>query len=193
MKNISIVFAFLSIALVSCGETEVGTDLSGANSTTTVTTATNGTSDNSWASKLSNTFWEKECSSYNKLSTDELVDEWNVKISLSIDESLTSTYRIEYFHPTDTECGSMLWNALYMSTFDIRGKIISDESIEVNGLNETFVYSSRDETLSSNYTLLYLNSEKLYFGQKSSLRLGETVDTRHSSISLDDYFTQIAN
>jgi len=143
--------------------------------------------------KLSNTSWEKECSPYNKFSSDELKDVWNVKIKLSIDSSLKSTYRTEYFHPTDTECGSMMFDALDISKFDITGKVISEESIEANGLNETFTYNSGNRDLHPNYTLIYIDSEKLYFGQKSASNFGETLETRHSSISLDNYFTQIIN
>jgi hypothetical protein len=142
---------------------------------------------------LSNTSWEKECSAYNKLSSDELNDSWNVKIELSIDSSLKSTYRTEFFHPTDTKCDSMMFNTLDISTFEVTGKVISEESIEAYGLNETFTYHSDNSVPSPSYTLIYIDSEKLYFGQKSGTNLGKTPETRHSSISLDDYFSQIIN
>lgn len=179
MKNILITTALLTMVLCSCGGSE-------GNSTTEI-------SKTDFKAKLSNTSWEKECSPYNKFSSDELANAWNVKIKLSIDSSLKSTYRTEYFHPADTECNSMMWDALDISNFDIIGKIISEESIEANGLNETFTYNSGNQDLPLNYTLIYIDSEKLYFGQKSSSNLGGTPETRHTSISLDNYFTQIIN
>ena len=69
--------------------------------------------------------------------------------------------------------------------------MISEESIKANGLNEIFSYNSDNRDLPPNYTLIYIDSEKLYFGQKSGLNLGETLKTRHSSISLNNYFRQI--
>ncbi len=179
MKNILITIALSSIALFSCGGSEGG--------------ATTKTSKNAFKTKLSNTTWEKSCSPYNKFPSDELKDAWNIKIKLTIDSSLKSTYRTEYFRPTDTECDSMMFDALDISGFEITGKVISEESIEANGLNETFIYNSDNRDLSLNYTLIYINSEKLYFGQKSGSNLGETPETRHSSVSLDDYFSQIIN
>ena len=179
MKNILITIALSSMVLSSCGgsEGDVATE----------------TSKSDFKAKLTNTSWGKECSPYNKFSSDELKDVWNVKIKLSIDSSLKSTYRTEYFHPADTECGSMMFDALDISKFDITGKVISEESIEANGLNEIFTYNSGNRDLPPNYTLIYIDSEKLYFGQKSAANLGVTLETRHSSISLDDYFTQIIN
>lgn len=179
MKNIWVIIVLSSMVLSSCG----GSDGDAATET----------SKSDFKVKLSNTSWEKECSPYNKFSSNELKDVWNVKIKLSIDSSLKSTYRTEYFHPADTECGSMMFDALDISKFDITGKVISEESIEANGLNETFTYNSGNRDLRPNYTLIYIDSEKLYFGQKSASNFGETLETRHSSISLDNYFTQIIN
>ncbi len=177
MKSIWITITLSSMVLFSCGGSEEGADTE--------------TSKSDFNAKLSNTSWEKECSPYNKFSSDELKDAWNVKIKLSIDSSLKSTYRTEYFHPTDTKCGSMMFDALDISKFDITGKVISEESVEANGLNETFTYNSGKRDLPPSYTLIYIDSEKLYFGQKSAENLGETPETRHSSISLDHYFRQI--
>ncbi len=84
----------------------------------------------------------------------------------------------------------MIFDTIDISNLEIKGKTISDESIEAYHLNETFTYNSEDD-LPPNYTLIYLNSERLYFGQSSGENLGESEDKRHSSIVLDDYFTQI--
>jgi len=179
MKNILITIALSSIVLFSCGGSEGD--------------AATETSKSDLKVKLSNTSWEKECSPYNKFSSDELKDVWNVKIKLSIDSSLKSTYRTEYFHPTDTKCDDMMFDAMDISRFDITGKVISEESIEAYGLNETFIFNSENSDPLPSYTLMYFDSEKLYFGQKSGSNLGKTPETRHSSISLDDYFSQIIN
>ena len=177
MKNLSITIAVSSMFLFSCGGSEGD--------------AATETSKKDFAANLLDTSWEKECSPYNKLSSDESKDSWNVKIKLSIDSSLKSTYRTEYFHPTDTKCDSMMFDTLDISKFEIIGKVISEESIEANGLNETFTYNTDNIDFPPSYTLIYIASEKLYFGQKSGSNLGKTPETRHSSISLDDYFSQI--
>lgn len=171
--------ALSSIILFSCGGSEGGGDT--------------GTSNTDLAASLSNTSWETACSSYLKIPNDELTDLWNVKIKLSIDSSLESTYKTEFYHPADTECDFLLFDTLDISTFAITGNVISEESIEANGLNETFIYNSDNRDLPVNYTLIYIHSEKLYFGQSSGENLGETPATRHSSISLDNYFMQIIN
>jgi len=179
MKNLSITIALSSMFLFSCGGSEGD--------------AATETPKKDFLVNLPNTSWEKECSPYNKLSSDEFKGLWNVKIKLSIDSSLKSTYRTEFFHPTDTECNSMMFDILDISKFEIIGKVISEESIEANGLNETFIYNSDSIDLPPSYTLIYIDSEKLYFGQKSDSNLGITPETRHSSISLDDFFYQIIN
>jgi hypothetical protein len=177
MKNIWIAIVFSAMVLSSCGGSEGG--------------SANATSTSDFQAKLSNTSWEKECSAYNKFPSDELKDAWNVKIKLSIDSELNATYRTEYFHPNDTKCNSMMFDALDISKFDIRGKLISEESIDANGLNETFTYNSGNRDLPPNYTLIYIDSEKLYFGQKNAKNSGKTLETRHSSISLNHYFRKI--
>jgi len=177
MKNSWIAIVFSSMALSSCGGSEGGS----ANETLT----------SDFQAKLSNTSWVKECSAYNKFSSDELKDAWNVKIKLSIDFSLNSTYRTEYFHPNDMKCNSMMFDTMDVSKFDIRGKVISEESIDANGLNETFTYNSGNRDLPPNYTLIYIDGEKLYFGQRSAKNSGKTLEARHSSISLNNYFRKV--
>jgi len=179
MKNISITVALSSMILFSCGgsEGDVATE----------------TSKKDLIENLSNTSWKKECFPYNNLSSDDSKVLWYVDIRLSIDSSLKSTYRTEFFRLTDTKCDSMMFDTLDISKFEITGKVISEESIEAYGLNEIFIYNSDNSDPPPNYTLIYIDSEKLYFGQKSSSNLGETPETRHSSISLDNYFTQIIN
>ncbi|TXH96206.1 MAG: hypothetical protein E6Q75_07780 [Rheinheimera sp.] len=177
MKNLRIAIVLSAIVLSSCGGSEGNSD--------------NETLTNEFQAKLSNTSWEKGCSVYNKFLSDDLKDAWNVKIKLSIDSSLEATYRTEYFHPNDTECNSMMFDALDVSRFDIRGKVISEESIDANALNEIFIYKSGGRELTLDYTLIYIDGERLYFGQSSAQNSGKTLETRHSSISLNNYFRKI--
>lgn len=177
MKNSWTMIALSLLGLSACGGSEEDSE-------------TGASIDNSKTS-LFNTYWEKGCSPYNKLASDELKDAWNVKIELSIDSSLKATYRTEYFHPTDTTCDLMMFDTLDMSKFDIKGKVTTDEGIKVNALNETFTYNSDNRDLPPNYTLIYIASEKLYFGYQTPENSGETLKKRHSSISLENYFRQI--
>lgn len=179
MKNVTVAIVFLSLVLSSCGGSE--------------SSSANGSSINNFQTKLSSTSWVKECSVYNKFQNDELKDAWNVKIKLSIDSSLNATYRTEYFHPNDTACKSMMFDHFDIATFSIRGRIMSEESIDANGLDETFTYSSGNREIPPNYTLIYVDSEKLYFGQQSVKYSGKTLETRHSSISLNNYFRKVVN
>jgi len=179
MKNISLSIVLSSMVLFSCGGSEgnVATD----------------TSKEDFIANLSNTSWKKECFPYNILSTDDSTVLWYINIRVSINSSLQSTYRTEYFRPTDTVCNSKMFDTINISKFEITGKVISEESIETYGLNETFIYNSDKSDSPPNYTLIYTDSEKLYFGQKSGSNLGKTPETRHSSISLDNYFSRIIN
>ena len=177
MKNTWITIALLSMLLFACGGSEGDT--------------TTETPKESSVTNLSNTDWVKECVPYYDLSSDDSKVVWYVSIRLSIDASLESTYKTAFYRPTDTTCDAMLFDALDISKLEITGKVISEESIVANGLNETFIYHSDNSELLPKYTLIYVNSEKLYFGRESGSNLGETPETRHSSISLADYFTQV--
>jgi len=179
MKNIPLTIALSSMLLFSCGGSEED--------------AATETPNNDSIGNLSDTSWKKDCVPYDILSSDGSTVLWYVNIKLSIDASMKSTYKTEYFRPTDTVCASMVFETLDISKFEITGKVISEESIVAYGLNETFIYSSENRDSSPNYTLIYIDSERLYFGQKSEPNLGETPETRHSSISLDDYFSQVSN
>lgn len=179
MKNKSISIALSSMVLFSCGGSEGD--------------ATTKTSNKDFIANLSNTSWKKECFPHNILSTDDSTTLWYISIRVSIDSSLKSTYRTEFFHPTDTVCNSMMFNTIDISKFEITDKVISEESIVTYGLNETFIFNSDKSDSPPSYTLIYIDSERLYFGQKSGSNLGRTPETRHSSISLDDYFSQIIN
>ena len=179
MKNISLTIALSSMVLFSCGgsEDDIVTE----------------TSKKDFIATFSHTSWKKECFPYNNLSTDDSKVSWYINIKLRIDSSLKSTYITEFFRPTDTVCDSMVFNTTDISRYEITDKVISEESIEAYGLNETFIFNSDNSDPPPSFTLIYIDSEKLYFGQKSGSNLGKTSETRHSSISFDDYFSQIIN
>jgi len=179
MKNIPISIALSSMLLFSCGGSEGS--------------AATGTSKKDFIEILPNTSWKRECFAYNILSSADSTTLWYVNIRVSINSSLQATYRTEFFRPTDTACDSLMFDTINISKFEITGKVISEESIEAYGLNETFIYHSDNNESPASYTLIYIDSEKLYFGQKSGSNLGDTPETRHSSISLDDYFTRVLN
>ncbi|NQZ20868.1 MAG: hypothetical protein HRT53_02335 [Colwellia sp.] len=179
MKNISITIALSSMFLFSCGGSEGD--------------AATDTSKKDFIANLSNTSWKKECFPYSALSTDNSTALWYINIKVSINSSLKSTYKTEFFHPTDTVCNSVMFNTIDISKLEITDKVISEESIEAYGLNETFIYNSDSSDSAPSYTLIYIDSEKLYFGQKSGSNIGKTPETRHSSISLNDYFSQVIN
>jgi hypothetical protein len=185
MKNISITIALASMVLFSCGGSE-GDGGSKGDATTEM-------SNQDVIANLSYTSWKKECFPYDKLSTDGSPVSWYINIRLRIDSSMKATYKTEFFRPTDTACASMMFNTTDISRLEITDKIISEESIAAYGLNETFIFSSDKNNPPPRYTLIYIDSERLYFGQKSGSNLGKTPETRHSSISLDDYFSQIIN
>jgi len=185
MNNVSITIALSAMVLFSCGGSEGNASAEGS--------AVTDTSQEDFIASLPFTSWKKECFLYNPLSTDDSQVSWYINISLRMDSSLKATYITSFFRPTDTVCDSMLFTTTDISRFEITGKVTSEESIEAYGLNETFIFSSDDSVPvpPPSYTLIYLDSEKLYFGQGSGSNLGETAETRHSSISLDDYFSQI--
>lgn len=185
MKNISLAIVLSSMFLLSCGGSG-GSSGSGDNTGTQ-------TSQEALIESLSYSSWEKACFPMYNSSTDELSISWYAKRRLRIDASLKATYITEFFRPLDTVCESMVFDTTDISRLEITNKVISEESIEAYGLNETFIFSSEGDELLSSYTLIYIDSEKLYFGQASGENLGETSGSRHSSISLDDYFSQIIN
>ena len=179
MKQLSFTIVLISMLLASCGG-------SGSDSTSTPTV-------NDPVASLSSTVWKKECVPHRDIGSDDSHTLWNANVNLTIDASMKSTYKTEFFHPTDTECNVMMFDTLHISSFEIAGKVMSEESVEAFRLNETFTYSSAKEMPAENYTLIYIDSERLYFGQNSGDNLGKTPETRHSSISLDEYFSQIVN
>lgn len=178
MKNIFLVTGMIlsSFTLISCGGSQdvvVNTD----------------TSKEDFIASLSSTSWERMCVPVYNGST---VAAYNNN-ALTINSSLQSTSIVELFDVTDTTCDSIVSNITYISQIEILDTIISEESIEVYGLDSVPVSSPDDVEIQSTYTLIYIDSERLYFGQNSGSNLGETPETRHSSISLDEYFSKVVN
>jgi hypothetical protein len=154
------------------------------------------------AASLAATSWQTSCSPYNKFPSDNLSDAWNVRIKLSINAALQASYRSEYFHPNDKNCTNMLFDTLHITTLSIKGKVMTVESIEAYALDETFSFFSGNKNLPPLYSLIYLDVEKLHFGRppanhssahhsSANTATGKTPDTRHTSISLNDYFRKV--
>lgn len=179
MKSTSLTIILSSIFLFSCGGSEEA--------------SVTGIPKKDYKASLTYTSWEKECTPFYDSSDEDASITLHTKVKLRIDSSLKVTKTNEYFRPTDTLCDSLLYTTTDIARFDIKSRVVTEESIEAYGLNETFIYSSEGHELFTRYTLIYVDTEKLYFGQSSGENRGETAETRHSSISIDDYFVQITN
>jgi hypothetical protein len=137
---------------------------------------------------ISYTSWKKDC--YPVYFEGELMAYNNSKIS--INSSLLVTASVDIFEKTDTTCSSLNDTTDFTFQFEVTDKIVSEEGYETYGLNVT-LESSEVTQASENYTLLYIDAEKLHYGQETGMNLGKTPETRHSSVSLDDYYTKIIN
>ena len=180
MKKQWIAAVLSSMVLISCGGSDSGSS-NNSNRNQTVTAS------------LKSTSWEKACTPMYDASGQNPNPLWNVTVKLRIDSALQSTYRTNFFSPTDTSCDTVIFDAMDIANFTFAGTAITEESIEAYNLNQSTLLKSDDTPPLAKYTVIYIDSEKLYFGLNSGENLGETPDTRHSSISLDDYFTQIVN
>ncbi|MFT6986808.1 MAG: hypothetical protein ACJAT7_002652 [Psychromonas sp.] len=138
---------------------------------------------------LSGTSWERECYPVYDGAT---LRAYN-NSTLSINSTLQVTYNVELFAVADTTCNSLMQNVSFTSQFAITDKIISDESIETYGINSVFVDSPDITEMASTYSLIYIDGENLHLGVNSGTNLGDSPETRHSSISLDDYFSKVLN
>ena len=113
---------------------------------------------------------------------------------MSINSSLESITRAEVYISNDATCSnhhSFLTKLTFTTQLEITDKIISEESIEAYGINTYFIDSPDITELPPSYSLIFLDSEKLYYGIDSGSNLGGSKETRHSSISLDDYFRKL--
>ncbi|MEI8666883.1 hypothetical protein P4S65_00055 [Pseudoalteromonas sp. B131b] len=178
MKNIFLVTGVIlsSFTLISCGGSE------------NKTVETDTPKENFIAS-LSSTSWERNCV---PVYNDSTVAAYNNN-TLTINSSLQSTSIVELFDATDTACDSIISSLTYTSQLEVLDATISEESIEAFGLDSVPIEIPDNVEIQSSYTLIYIDSERLYFGQNSGSNLGETPETRHSSISLDEYFSKIVN
>lgn len=179
MKNQWIIVSVLSIGLSSCGGSEGS--------------SANNSSNQGLAASLKGTSWQKECTPFFSPTTSNPQPSWNIKVKIRVDNYLQATYRTDFYRPEDTICDAVVFDAMDITNLTIAGKVFTEESIEAYKLNQNTVYNSEDTPVLPKYTIVYIDSEKLYLGQNSGENLGETPETRHSSISLDDYFKQIVN
>ncbi|MGC3836064.1 hypothetical protein ACPSKX_18450 [Moritella viscosa] len=176
MKNIFLVTGVIlsSFTLISCGGSEdsvLDTD----------------SSKEDFIASLSSTSWERKCV---PVYNDSTVAAYNNN-TLTINYSLQSTSIVELFDVTDTTCDSIVSNVTFTSQIEVLDTIVSEESIEAYGVDSVPIDSPDNVEIQSTYTLIYIDSERLYFGQNSGSNLGETSETRHSSISLDEYFSKV--
>lgn len=177
MKNIYFLFSVIgsSVALFACDGSLIE--------------PVADTEKESFVKSLSRTSWEREC--YPVYDNTRLIAYNNS--TFSINSTLQANYKVELFSLADTTCNSIINNVSFTRQFKIKDRIISDESIETYGINTVSVDNPYMIEMLSPYSLIYINNEKLFFGQNSGSNLGNTPETRHSSISLDDYFSKIVN
>jgi len=167
--------ASLSITMFSCDDSENDTVVD--------------TSKDAFIASISDTSWKKEC--FPVYIDSSLVAHNNTTISIS--SSLQSTTKVKMYDSTDTECNSIVENITFKTQLEITDKIISEESIEAYGVDVSFIESADIPEFTSSYSLIYVDSERLYYGIDSGSNLGLTRETRHSSISLDDYLEKVVN
>ncbi|MCJ8321954.1 MAG: hypothetical protein MJK12_20140 [Colwellia sp.] len=196
MKKIQLAsIVSLSIVLFACGG-------SGSEPTVGGTGGSNvNTSKEAFIKSISETSWLRECFYINNLKS---AREYYFIINIRINSSLESITTAEMFDESDCNHHSLGTIIKFTTQLEITNKITSEESIEVYGLNTSFIegpdfidfhghnLESPDITeLYPPYSLIYLDNEKLYYGIGSGSNNGKSKETRHSSISLDDYFRQV--
>ena len=183
----------LSITLLACGGSGSGSPVGDSGSSSPV-----GDSASSTASKaefiksISGTNWTRECFS-TEISglTDSEYKYFSINISISSSlESITTAYPFSQSDCNHHSSGRVI---KFTTQLEVTDKVISENGIEVYGLNTTFIKSSDITEQPTSYGLIYLNSEKLYFGIATGSNSGQSEETRHSSISLDRYFWQALN
>ena len=190
MQLVSIVG--LSMTLLACGGSGSDSAAGGSDSTVGGSGGDSAvdTTKVEFVKSISATSWKKECFFMN---LDDLTNPGGnyVAITISINSSLESITTVKAF--SEPDCNHHSAGPVRTSTtqLEITDKIFSEESIEVYGLNTSFIESPDITELAPSYSLIYLDTEKLYFGRSSGSNSGESEQTRHSSISLDDYFRQV--
>jgi hypothetical protein len=177
----------LSITLFACGGSSSGSDVEGSDiEGSDIGGSAVYASKEEFIKKISATSWINECSHMNINGlTDSKWSYFDIKIS--INSSLESITTAIQFSESDCNHHSRGEKITFTTQLEVTDKIISEEGIEVYGLNTYFIESPDIAELPPAYSVIYLNSEKLYYGTSS----GKAKETRHASISLDDYFWQV--
>lgn len=187
MKKIKLAsIVILSLVLFACGGS--GSDSTGADTTGSDTVV--NTTKEAFIKRISGTSWGKECF---HIDHDYFTIPENnyITFTITINSSLESITTAQAFSEATCNHHSYASKLTFTTQLEITDKIISEESIEVYGLNTYFIESPDITELPPSYSLIYLNSERLYYGIGSGANLGESKETRHSSISLDDYFLKL--
>lgn len=180
-----------SIALFSCGGSE-GDSVTDKEDATENEDATDNEDDvdsekSDLIKSLASTSWERACF---PVYDGEIIVNYN-NATMDINSELQSTSNVEVYSAIDSNCSVVKKTISYTAQLEITEKIITEESIEAYGLNVIFISSPDITKLYSPYSLIYVASEKLYGGVDSGNNFGETPETRHSSISLDEYFSKV--
>jgi len=189
MKKIELAIVLsLSVALLGCGgsgsKSHVNKDHSGNDSIA-------DTTKEELIEGISGESWMKECFLVRDYLT--MTGENYITVTININSSLEATTTTHVYLPGYTSCNhhSFVESLSFTTQLEIKDKSISDESIEAYALNISFKESPDITDIPTSYSLIYLDSEKLYFGKDSGENLGESTETRHSSISLDDYYQML--
>ncbi|MEH6385627.1 MAG: hypothetical protein V7780_13540 [Colwellia sp.] len=186
----------LSITLLACGGSgsdpvvggSVESGSGGSGGSVGSGSVVNGSKEE-FIKKISETSWLRECfPAYIHGLTDSNWSYFNIRIS--INSSLESITTAIPFSEQDCNHHSRGPTISFTTQLEVTDKIISEEGIEVYGLNSYLIESPYFTELPPSYSLIYLDSEKLYYGIASGANSGMSKETRHSSISLDDYFWQ---
>ncbi|KXI23581.1 hypothetical protein [Photobacterium sanguinicancri] len=136
--------------------------------------------------------WEKSCFPiYDPQDVNKILA-YNSML-MTVKSDLSSTSKVEVYATSDSQCLSSTKTITMDSKFDVDGKISTDESYEAYAVN--IIPKSIDggswESESTVYSLLYIDSEKMYFGQPSTNNTGSSKDKRHSGLNLKSYYTKV--
>jgi len=141
---------------------------------------------------IAGTAWVKDCFLINS-SYLTIPDTNSLTITINIKASLESVTTVQAYAGPVCDHHTIGTRLTFTTQLEITDKIISEEGIETYGLNTVFIESPDLTELPPSYSLIYHNSERLYYGIGSGSNAGESNETRHSSISLDNYFLKVEN
>ncbi|MGF1878349.1 hypothetical protein L4D77_24055 [Photobacterium frigidiphilum] len=185
MKNKFLLISVLSMSslLIGCGSD------SNSNSSTDEKTAI----EKQLISEMSGT-WKNECFPVYDVENGNKLSAYNT-IVMTVDSDLSLTSSASVYDAADNKCESNSLLITMNTKIEVKGKAYSDESYEAYAVdvNKGEIVNGSWNTLSTTYTLVYIESEKFYFGQQTGNNTGESDAKRHSSLNLVEYFNQVIN